>query len=252
MSENSMNKKADEAQQLPRVQRTSFLTTPLIKTLVVLFSFAILIWTFQGPLSRRLSDYTRTAEEPDLVAELPQNDQTPDIRCYFSTKRYDIQTGMTACYPTSGGIWLADIGPVELLYLGINRFDSTERSWNEAEEDQFCHELRKFGGCWHNPKSPYDLWIGGECSGLYELEPVFSIDRKVAFPAKGGVWVLGRNEETGMFPRGMAGVCNALTMEERSMALERLGAVYCDDVAECPLLDDLKKEPRDLAGNQAL
>ncbi|KAJ5389394.1 uncharacterized protein N7496_000462 [Penicillium cataractarum] len=252
MSENSLNKKADEAQQLPRAQRTRFSTTSLVKILFVLLSFAILIWTFQGHLSRRLSSYTRTAEEPDLVTELPQRDQTPDIRCYFSTKRYDIQSGMTACYPTSGGIWLAELGPVELQYLGINRFDSTERSWNEAEEDQFCHELRKFGGCWHNPKSPYDLWIGGLCSDLYELEPVFSIDRRVAFPAKGGVWVLSRDEETRRFPRGIVGVNNALTMEERSMVLERLGAVYCDDVAECHLLDDLKKEPRDLAGNQDL
>lgn len=38
--------------------------------------------------------------------------------CYQITTRYNIQTGMAACYPSSGGIWLADLGPVELRYLG--------------------------------------------------------------------------------------------------------------------------------------
>jgi hypothetical protein len=213
-------KKEDEAQQLPRAQRTRFSTTSLVKVLVILFFGAILIWTFQRPFSRGLSDYTRAAEEPDLFAGIPQNGQPPDITCHISTTRYKIQTGMTACYPSSGGIWLADLGRMELHYLEINRFDSTERSWNEAEEDQFCHELRKFGGDWYDPKSPNDLWVGGECSDISEFEPVFSIDRKVAFPAGGGVWVLHRNEETGSYPRGIISVYNALTMEERSMVLE--------------------------------
>ncbi|OOQ85835.1 hypothetical protein PEBR_24036 [Penicillium brasilianum] len=156
--------------------------------------------------------------------------------CYQITTRYNIQTGMTACYPSSGGIWLADLGPVELPFLEIHRFDSTERSWSEAEEDQFRRELRKFGSG----------------RNISEIEPVFSIDRKVAFPAEGGVWVLGRNEETGRYPCGIVGVYNELKMEKRSMGLERLGAFYRQDLAKSPPLDDLKKEPRDLAGNQDL
>lgn len=35
-----------------------------------------------------------------------------------------------------------------------------------------------------------------------------------------------------MYPRGMATVHNALTMEERCMALERLRAVFCEDIAD--------------------
>jgi hypothetical protein len=208
--------------------------------------------TFDDPLSGAppIAPTPRQLRRETFTEPLLKNPNinSPNSRCSLPTTHYNIQTGITACYPSSGGIWLANLGPVELQYLGINRFDSTERSWDNAEEDRFCDELRNFGGSWYNPKTPDDLWVGGECSELDELEPVFSIDRRVAFPEKGGVWVLGKDDQTGRFPLGMAGVRNSLTMEERSMVLERLGAVYCDDVTNCDVLDDLKKEPRDLAG----
>lgn len=247
---------ADEGQQLPRDQRAWFSSTSLIKTLIALFSVALLLWTFRRPFygGSTYSSDSQEAENADLFAEPSSkspNDNSPNSRCSLPTTRYNIQTGITACYPSSGGIWIADIGPVELQYLDISRFDSTERSWNKAEEDRFCHELRTFGGSWYNPKSPDDLWVGGECSELDEFEPVFSIDRRVAFPEKGGVWVLGRDEKTGRFPLGMAGIRNSLTMEERSTVLERLGAIHCDDSTECHLLDDLNKEPRDLVDDQS-
>lgn len=249
MSQNNKNIKADEGQQPPRAQRARFSSTWLIKTLIAVFSVALLLWTFRRPFYGG-SAYSSDAQAAKKGDSPPSNIPTinsPNSRCSLPTTRYNIQTGITACYPSSGGIWLADLGPVELQHLGINRFDSTERSWNKAEEDRFCHELRTFGGSWYNPKSPDDLWVGGECGELDEFEPVFSIDRRVAFPQKEGVWVLGKDDQTGRFPLGIAGVGNSLTMEERSMVLERLGAVYCHDVTNCDVLDDLKKEPRDLA-----
>jgi hypothetical protein len=154
---------------------------------------------------------------------------------------------VTACYPSTGGIWLADLGPVELEYLGINRFGSTERSWDEAEEDRFFDVLRQSGGSWYEPRSPDDLWVGGECSELDEFEPNFSVDRRVAFLKKGGVWVLLKDEKTGRFPPGMAGLRNSLTMEERSMVLEKLGASYCEDVTMCQLEVDLSTKAYDPA-----
>ncbi|KAF3385483.1 hypothetical protein F1880_001728 [Penicillium rolfsii] len=255
MSENKKNIKADEGQQLPRARRAWFSSTSLIKILIAVLSMAILLWTIRRPLYRGFaySFSTEDADDADLLAEPSSrcpHINSPDSRCILPNARYNVKTGITACYPSSGGIWLANIGPVELQYLGINRFDSTERSWNKAEEDHFCHELRTFGGSWYNPKSPDDLWVGSECRELDEFEPVLSIDRRVAFPEKGGVLVLVIDERTGRFPLEMAGVRNSLTMEERSMMLERLGAVYCDDVPRCPILDDLNKEPRDLADDR--
>ncbi|KAL4796545.1 hypothetical protein BDV19DRAFT_360571 [Aspergillus venezuelensis] len=137
---------------------------------------------------------------------------------------------------------MTELGPLELQHLCINRFESTERSSNQEDEDAFCRELRVFGGSWYNPAPDgSDLFVGGECYPLHEFEPVFSIVRRVGFPRVedgGGVWVLGVDGETGRFPEGMATVRNALTMQEQCMALERLGAVFCGDVSSCRALED--------------
>jgi hypothetical protein len=45
----------------------------------------------------------------------------PKQNCYMPASRYSLSTGITTCYPSSGGIWTAELGPVELQYLGIDR-----------------------------------------------------------------------------------------------------------------------------------
>lgn len=47
--------------------------------------------------------------------------------CPLPTTRYSIHTGQVACYPSSGGIWMSELDALELQYLGIDRFLSTER-----------------------------------------------------------------------------------------------------------------------------
>jgi len=61
------------------------------------------------------------------------------------------------------------------------------------------------------------------------------------------MWVLTVSGEDERFPKGMGAVQNALTMKERCIALERLGAVFCEDINSCPALYDLSKEPYELA-----
>jgi hypothetical protein len=80
------------------------------------------------------------------------------------------------------------------------------------------------------------------------VQPIFSIIRKIGFAEEGGMWVLTASGEDERFPKGMSAVRNALTMKERCMALERLGAVFCEDIKGCrPALYDLSKEPYELA-----
>jgi len=185
------------------------------------------------------------------LLEVEESIKSPLHNCSLPT-RYDIYTGVAACYPSSGGIWLARLGPLELQHLNIDRFQSSERPWNEADENDFCHELRQFGGSWYNPQSTDELWSGDECRELVELEPIFSNTRRTGFTEKGGAWVLGVSGEDESFPQGTRVVRNALTMEERCMALERLGAVFCEDIKSCPALDDLSKEPFELAEEMGL
>ncbi|KAL4789705.1 hypothetical protein BDV19DRAFT_373708 [Aspergillus venezuelensis] len=223
--------------------------TILSLVLLVLFSYksftsSASILPFSAPWQESLSDTSESPHEEHVRL----SERQP---CPLPTTRYSIHTGQAACYPSSGGIWLSDLGPLELQYLGIDRFASTARpDVSTGEEDAFCHKLRLFGGEWHNPDPEgKDLYVGGECHELYENAPIASITRRVGISSNEndkGVWVLNVDEETGRFPAEIGIVKNALTMEEQVQALIKLGAVYCADVDSCSLLGDLKLKPFEL------
>ncbi len=229
---------SDQSLHVPRgLFKGIFIASSIILVLLLIYRPAAV---FSAP--QKIAQATQKSKPPP--------DTGPHKDCALpTTTRYSIHTGQTTCYPSSGGIWMSDLGPVELQYLGINRFNTTLRSPYQVEEDIFCRELRKFGGAWYNPKSGKELLVGGYCHELDEFKPVYSVMRAVGFDGGrgGGVWVLGVEQGTGRFPAGMLAVRNALTMEERCMALRNLGAVYCADVAGCDLLGDLTKEPYELA-----
>lgn len=229
---------------------------PMKTALTMLFFLLMALFSYKS-FARSSSILPFSAPSQESISETsePTNEDyvLPDERrpCPLPTTRYSIHTGQAACYPSSGGIWLSDLGPLELQYLGIDRFSSTERpDWSKEQEDDFCHKLRRFGGEWHNPDPEgRDLYIGGECHELYENAPIASTTRKVGIPSDEndkGAWVLNVDEETGRFPNEIVIVKNALTMDERVQALIRLGAVYCVDVGDCSLLGDLKLKPCEL------
>ncbi|KAE8387194.1 hypothetical protein BDV23DRAFT_130311 [Aspergillus alliaceus] len=93
--------------------------------------------------------------------------------------------------PLSGSIWMVELRSLELQHLGIDRFKSSERSWNRDEEDDFCEKIRTLGESWRS-RSSDTLWIGGRCRKLHEMEPVFSICRHAGFLEGGGVYVGSR------------------------------------------------------------
>ncbi|KAE8133952.1 hypothetical protein BDV38DRAFT_273910 [Aspergillus pseudotamarii] len=163
-----------------------------------------------------------------------------DHNCSLPTARYDISTGRAACHPSSGGIWMVELSALELQYLNINCFNSPERSWDRDEENHFCEQLRPFGGSWYPSHLSDGLWIDGRCSELHQLEPAFSVFRRIGYPG-GGVWVLDRELST-----SETAVRNALAMEERCIVLEKLGAIFCRDMKCCSALTDLSKEPHEL------
>ncbi|KAE8399362.1 hypothetical protein BDV37DRAFT_275340 [Aspergillus pseudonomiae] len=163
--------------------------------------------------------------------------------CSLPTARYDISTGRAACSPSSGGIWMAELSGLELQCLNIDRFNSSERSWDRDEENHFCEQLRPFGGSWYPSHLSDGLWIDGRCSKLHKLEPTLSVFRRIGYPEGGGVWVLGIHSE---LSSNETAVRNALTMEERCIVLERLGAIFCKDIKCCSALTDLSKEPHEL------
>ncbi|RSL87556.1 hypothetical protein CEP52_015493 [Fusarium oligoseptatum] len=195
--------------------------------------------------------FSALSQESDL-SDSPSALKHQGQPCPLPTTRYSIHTGQAACYPSSGGIWVSELDALELQYLGIDRFSSTERpDVPKEEEDAFCHKLRLFGGGWYNPNHEgRNLNVGGECHALDEFDPIVSIVRKIGVPSDEndeGVWVLDVDKDTGIFPDGIIAVRNALSMDERVQALVKLGAVYCADIKECRLLMDLKLEPWEIA-----
>lgn len=243
--------RSGETLMKPRFSVSTILTAVLVFSSILL----LLHWGVGREINRRGllwpqgSADTSDIDIPESDVELEESEERQKLACSLPTARYDIDTNHVACYPSSGGIWMAELGPVELQYLGINRFESTERDLDQDADDAFCRELRLFGGMW------YDGYPGpgfrNECIHLHEWVPLFTIEREVGFPETGGVWVLEPRDDgldgERYYPRGISMVRNSLTMTERCMVLERLGAVFCEDIEGCPALEDMAYETSELA-----
>lgn len=189
----------------------------------------------EGPSSR-----SHQVNKIDLSLSLrPDLPQTKN-EC-FPTTRFDATTGFTSCYPYSGGIWSVKLDPVELGYLGINRSQSSQRSPDRASEDNFCHQLRYFGGSWYNLDAAV-LSDNGKCIELHSgrFRPAVEINRKVGISDTGIVAVLDFDEfdnygfyydEIPLHDR--EALENILSMEKRSQLLVEYGAVVCLDPSTC-------------------
>lgn len=145
------------------------------------------------------------------------------------------------CWPSTGGIIIASgVHPVELEYIGVDRFHLNEFSSNQTEEDGFCMKLRKIGGMWWEDYYDHD-WATG-----YKMRKLSVEEREVLFlgwPEDGGVWILRFENSAKVRNRGwhIGIINNALTMEERCKAIEIAGGTYYEKPEDCecvrPLLE---------------
>lgn len=133
-------------------------------------------------------------------------------------------------WPSKGGLYvLRGCGGVELDFLQLDRFNVTIRSQNPAEEDAHCANMRKLGATWFESEEAFLL------SALQHSRP----DRLVLFagwPLAGGVWVL-KTTYAEASSRGLGRIKNALNMEERCQAIEKLGGIFYADPKDCEHLD---------------
>ncbi|GIJ98257.1 hypothetical protein Aspvir_000373 [Aspergillus viridinutans] len=133
-------------------------------------------------------------------------------------------------WPSKGGLYvLQSYDGVELGFLQLDRFNSTIRSQDPAEEDAHCANMRKLGAPWFESEEAFIL------SALQHSRP----HKQVLFagwPSTGGVWVL-KTTYAEASSRGLGGIKNALNMEERCQAIERLGGSFYADPKDCRNLD---------------
>ncbi|KAH7409710.1 hypothetical protein BKA64DRAFT_405561 [Cadophora sp. MPI-SDFR-AT-0126] len=103
---------------------------------------------------------TPTQEPENAIFRLPTEADTDwtDVP-YLDTEPHNLRldpsiglyTNTIHSWPSIGGIIIAErVHPVELAYIGLDRFHSTPRSSNTTEEDLFCTQLRRIGGKWWN------------------------------------------------------------------------------------------------------
>jgi hypothetical protein len=143
-------------------------------------------------------------------------------------------------------MWIADwVSPVELDYLGLDRFMEQERAADQAEEDAFCMRLRKVGAKWWHDYNDFTDAV----AGARQMTKEEATRLLLCWPEEGGVWVLkidgrenaeweGGGWSEGGWREGRM-VYNAYTMRERCQAIERLGGVFFKNPKECEDTKDL-------------
>lgn len=159
-------------------------------------------------------------------------------------KRYSLDYGRVACWQHDG-VWIGRLSPVELSSIGIDRFQDTERSLNQVEEDAFCARLRTYGASFWSlpPRWPDHInW----CEDIdFCVKSDIKVDLELGFTESGGVWVLDTSAGWDEYYPQILGLQNALTMEERCNVLKNLGAKFCENMQACPetaaLLEPVEK-----------
>ncbi|RDK45500.1 hypothetical protein M752DRAFT_333330 [Aspergillus phoenicis ATCC 13157] len=138
-------------------------------------------------------------------------------------------------FPSKGGLYvLHNCLGVELDFLGLDRFGSTERpsksdpDW-QAKEESHCDRMRRLGARW--VETNYDLFEL-MVSEREDTDPYIC----VGWPAEGGVWVLNTTYDRAT-DLGTAIIYNANNMEERCESIKKLGGTFYADPSDCPYLD---------------
>jgi hypothetical protein len=179
------------------------------------------------------SPFSPTPTRPASPKEGSDWPDWPDDEPFDPIKRYSLEYGNVACWQNDG-VWIKHLTPLELSSIGLDRFQDTERSLNQTEEDAFCARLRIYGASfWSLPPR----WPDGYnwCETIdFCVQPDIQVNLILGFPKTGGVWVLDRSQGWDkLYPRSL-GLLNALTMEERCNIIKDLGGKFCKSMQACP------------------
>lgn len=145
-------------------------------------------------------------------------------------------------WPKIGGYYTLYCSAAELEFLGLDRFEPSDRAQSQEDEEAHCARMRKLGARWHP-----DDWE--EFKATYEDDTPRLF---VGWTVKGGAWAL-HTTKLASKENGLGSIGNALTMYERCKMIEQFGGVFYADPKDCPYLDldgvnDGKREREEAAG----
>lgn len=133
---------------------------------------------------------------------------------------------------------------VDMAFLGFDRFaPPTDRfpKGEQEREEEFARELRKAGGkWWASPLRASQVKMGWKEAEGEERELWFF--GWAPKDGSGGVWALMYEIDDERVP-GTGILRMAITMEERCVLLEKLGATFYDDPKECEGLKGAYPKP---------
>ncbi|KAI1171748.1 hypothetical protein F4777DRAFT_564443 [Nemania sp. FL0916] len=206
-------------------------TSKPLRVILTLLTFAAAAAAFYFYLNG-ITFYQRSTLSPSW--DDADDDELPaPVKPFEPLQRYSLHYGQVACWQ-DGGVWIKALTPVEMSFLGIDRFRDTARAPEQADEDAFCARLRMYGASFWQlpPQWPEHVnW----CEDIDVcVAPTKKVSLEVGFPTSGGVWVLDTSSGWDeLYPRSL-GLQNALTMDERCEVLKDLGAHFCEDIQACP------------------
>jgi hypothetical protein len=137
-------------------------------------------------------------------------------------------------YPSSGGIFVKEADPSDLLYLQLSRSEMAQPSSDPGDEDKFCNALQRIGAKWWVSKQD---WANAQI-GVRDQTDEESRVLIFGWPAEGestGVWVL-RYASEGELPHDFGRMRLVLSIEERIAVMKGYGADFVEDATEVPEL----------------
>ena len=155
-------------------------------------------------------------------------------------------------YPSSGGIVSGGFSAIEMVHLGLPRFQPSNRSSDANEEDDLALRMLQLGAHWWPSFEFYSYHSQNMQQGTpydFHFPPII----QVAYPSSGeGVWVSkftadymawgGGSLRKAHLPRKPddwdGKISMTLTMDERCDVLKSFGATFYESVKAC---DDIPK-----------
>ncbi|QPC78102.1 hypothetical protein HYE68_008854 [Fusarium pseudograminearum] len=139
--------------------------------------------------------------------------------------------GVVHGWPAKGVFYSRLCSVAELEFLGLDRFEPSDRPDDPENKEPHCTKMRQLGARWfrdpdHKIRAGRKLRNGGPDTPL-----LF-----VGWPAGGGVWTININISQSA-QKGLGRIDNAFTMEELCKMIEQLGGTFYADPKDCPHLD---------------
>ncbi|KAL2017441.1 hypothetical protein VTK56DRAFT_2097 [Thermocarpiscus australiensis] len=137
-------------------------------------------------------------------------------------------------WPAKGGMYTLLASPVELDFLGLDRFKpvlhpSPYDPTAAPDEEEHCDRMHKLGAHWWETDLEYFREKNDDYTPVPGIPGPFFC---VGWPAGGGVWVLSTSKR--IAAKKNAGILfNAYNMEERCKVIEQLGGTFYADPKDC-------------------